>query len=372
LVKAGCFPVEKKKKIIFLVDDNVTNLNIGKDILCDDYNVVTIPTAKKMFEMLGRITPDMILLDIEMPEMSGYEAIKLLKAKESTADIPVIFLTVRGDNASELAGLSLGAVDYISKPFAPQLLAKRIEVHMTVENQKERLRDYSDNLLGMVYEKTKAVIDLQNAILRTIAEIVECRDCATGGHIERTQNYLRILVNAIMKNDLYKDEVEKWNIDFFVQSSQLHDVGKIGVSDVILNKPDKLTDEEFNEMKKHTIFGMEVVDKIQKGSPSDAFLQHAKIFAGTHHEKWDGTGYPKGLKGLEIPLEGRLMAIADVYDALISERPYKKPFAHDDAVKIILNGSGTHFDPSLIEIFEQNQEEFRKAAEAVCNGNNNK
>jgi len=356
---------DKKKKIIFLVDDNITNLNIGKDILCDDYNVVTIPSAKKMFEMLGRILPDMILLDIEMPEMSGYDAIKLLKAREETADIPVIFLTVRGDNASELAGLSLGAVDYISKPFAPQLLAKRIEVHMTVETQKDKLKDYSENLLGMVYEKTKAVVDLQNAILRTIAEIVECRDCATGGHIERTQNYLRILVNAIVKNDLYRDEVAKWDIDFLVQSSQLHDVGKIGVSDVILNKPDKLTDEEFNEMKKHTTFGMEVVDKIQKGSSEEAFLAHAKIFAGTHHEKWDGTGYPKGLKGEEIPLEGRLMAIADVYDALISERPYKRAFSHESAVQIIINGSGTHFDPSLIEIFKENQDEFLKAARSV-------
>jgi len=356
---------DKKKKIIFLVDDNITNLNIGKDILCDDYNVVTIPSAKKMFEMLGRITPDMILLDIEMPGMSGYDAIKLLKAREETADIPVIFLTVRGDNASELAGLSLGAVDYISKPFAPQLLAKRIEVHMTVETQKDKLKDYSENLLGMVYEKTKAVVDLQNAILRTIAEIVECRDCATGGHIERTQNYLRILVNAIVKNDLYREEVAKWDIDFLVQSSQLHDVGKIGVSDVILNKPDKLTDEEFDEMKKHTTFGMEVVDKIQKGSSEDAFLEHAKIFAGTHHEKWDGTGYPKGLKGEEIPLEGRLMAIADVYDALISERPYKRAFSHESAVQIIINGSGTHFDPSLIEVFKENQDEFLKAARAV-------
>lgn len=357
--------MEKRKKTIFLVDDNITNLNIGKDILCDDYNVVTIPSAKKMFEMLSKILPDMILLDIEMPGMSGYEAIKQLKAKDETADIPVIFLTVRGDNASELAGLSLGAVDYISKPFAPQLLAKRIDVHMTVERQKDRLRDYSENLLGMVYEKTKAVVDLQNAILRTIAEIVECRDCATGGHIERTQNYLRILVEAIKKNDLYKDEVEKWNIDFFVQSSQLHDVGKIGVRDSILNKPDKLTEEEFDEMKTHTTFGVEVVDKIQKGSAEDAFLEHAKIFAGTHHEKWDGTGYPKGLAGTDIPLQGRLMAIADVYDALISERPYKKPFSHEDAVKIIVNGKGTHFDPSLIEVFEQNQKEFERVAKLI-------
>ncbi|MDR0222031.1 MAG: response regulator [Oscillospiraceae bacterium] len=357
--------MDKKKKTIFLVDDNVTNLNIGKDILTEKYNVVTIPSARKMFDMLLRIIPDLILLDIEMPELNGYEAIKLLKSNEATCDIPVIFLTVLGDSSSELAGLTLGAVDYISKPFSPQLLAKRIEVHMTIESQKEKLKNYNENLLGMVHEKTKTVMDLQNAILRTIAELVECRDYTTGGHIERTQNYLQILIDALGKSGLYKSEIKDWNIDFFLQSSQLHDVGKIGVKDSILNKPDKLTAEEFDEMKTHTTFGVEVIEKIQKSTVEEAFLEHAKIFAGTHHEKWDGTGYPKGLSGRDIPLQGRLMAIADVYDALISERPYKKAFSHEDAVKIIANGKGTHFDPMLVDVFMQNEREFKRVANEV-------
>ncbi|MDR0196649.1 MAG: response regulator [Oscillospiraceae bacterium] len=357
--------MDKKKKTIFLVDDNVTNLNIGKDILAEKYNVVTIPSARKMFDMLVKIIPDLILLDIEMPELNGYETIKLLKSNDATSDIPVIFLTVLGDSSSELAGLTLGAVDYISKPFSPQLLAKRIEVHMTIESQKEALKKYNENLLGMVHEKTKTVMDLQNAILRTIAELVECRDCATGGHIERTQNYLQILVDSLRGSGLYRNEIESWNIDFFVQSSQLHDVGKIGVKDNILNKPTKLTVEEFEEMKTHTTFGVDVIEKIQKSTVEDAFLEHAKIFAGTHHEKWDGSGYPNGLAGNAIPLQGRLMAIADVYDALISERPYKKAFTHEDAVRIISNGRGTHFDPVLVDVFLQNEQAFKEVAKKI-------
>ena len=357
--------MEKTRRTIFLVDDNVTNLNIGKDILSKEYNVITIPTADKMFKMLNQIRPDLILLDIEMPEMNGYEAIKILKEDKKTVDIPIIFLTVRGDSSSELAGLSLGAVDYISKPFAPQLLLKRIEVHMTVESQKERLKDYNDNLIIMVNQKAQTVTSLQNAIISTIAELVECRDYTTGGHIERTQNYLKILVEALRNSGLYQKEISSWNTEFFIQSSQLHDVGKIAVKDSILNKPAKLTDDEFNEIKNHTTFGVEVIERIQKNSIEDAFLEHAKIFAGTHHEKWDGSGYPHGLSGDGIPLQGRLMAIADVYDALISERPYKKPFTHEDAVRIISGGKGTHFDPMLVDVFIMHEQAFQKVVSEI-------
>ena len=351
-----------KRKTIFMVDDNLTNLTVGKNALLGKYKVFTIPSGKKLFEMLDKTTPDMILLDIEMPDMNGYEIIKVLKSEPRTAEIPVIFLTARSDSGSELEGLSLGAIDYISKPFSPPLLLKRIEVHMLVEEQKLELENYSHNLESMVKEKTDTVLDLQNAILRTVAELVECRDDTTGGHIERTQNYLRILVDALLEDDIYKEEVSSWNIEFLLQSSQLHDVGKIAIKDSILQKPAKLTPEEFDEMKTHTSFGIKVIEKIQENTSEATFLEYAKIFASTHHEKWDGTGYPSGLSGDNIPLQGRLMAIADVYDALISERPYKKPFSHEEAVDIITKGSGSHFDPNLVKIFLEHEEEFRKVA----------
>ena len=349
-----------------MVDDNLTNLTVGKNALLGKYKVFTIPSGKKLFEMLEKTTPDMILLDIEMPEMDGYEIIRELRSNDATKMIPVIFLTARSDSSSELEGLSLGAIDYISKPFSPPLLLKRIEVHMLVEEQKHQLEDYNHNLQDMVDNKTKTVLDLQNAILRTVAELVECRDNTTGGHIERTQSYLRILVTALMKDDDYRDEVASWNIDFLLQSSQLHDVGKIAIKDSILQKPAKLTPEEFDEMKTHTSYGIKVIEKIQENTTEATFLEYAKIFASTHHEKWDGTGYPSGLAGNNIPLQGRLMAIADVYDALISERPYKKPFTHEDAVEIIKNGSGSHFDPKLVEIFLEHEDKFREVSQSLA------
>lgn len=354
--------MENKRKTIFLVDDSITNLTIGKNTLVEKFNVFTIPSGKKMFSMLEKTKPDLILLDVEMPEMNGYDIIKILKINKKTNDIPVIFLTARSDTGSELEGLTLGAIDYIAKPFSPPLLLKRIEVHLLVEQQKIELEDFNKNLKEKVKEKTKTVLDLQNVILRTIAELVECRDDTTGGHIERTQNYLKILIDALLENDIYKNEILSWDIDFFLQSSQLHDVGKIAIKDSILNKPAKLTDDEFNEMKTHTSFGVEVIERIQKNAAESVFLEHAKIFAGTHHEKWDGSGYPDGLAGEQIPLQGRLMAIADVYDALISERPYKKPFSHKDAVEIISNGRGTHFDPVLVDVFVKYEKKFEEVS----------
>jgi len=205
-------------------------------------------------------------------------------------------------------------------------------------------------------------VELQNAVMKTMAELVEGRDNITGGHIERTQNYLRILIEALSKSDRYKDEISSWDIELILQSAQLHDVGKIAIDDSILRKPGKLTEEEFEKIKVHTIFGEEVIQKIKKSTSEHAFLEQARILASTHHEKWDGSGYPMGLKGSEIPLQGRLMAIADVYEALISDRPYKKAFSHEQAVAIIKCDSGKHFDPLLVDLFLNVSDEFNKVA----------
>ncbi|MDR2739137.1 MAG: response regulator [Treponema sp.] len=350
-------PVSPK---IASVDDDVTSLALGKSILSQKYDIITIPSGEKFFVLLEKVQPNLILLDVEMPGMNGYEVLKRLKANPKYADIPVIFLTSRSDTSSELEGLSLGAIDYISKPFSPPLLLKRIELHLLVVTQTERLKEFNTNLQQMVKAKTKTVLDMQNSVLKTVANLVEYRDEVTGGHIERTRGYLEILLDAMFAQKLHADEIKTWDRDFFLQSSQLHDVGKISIRDNILLKPDKLTDEEFNIMKKHTLFGVQIIEEIQKDTSESSFLTYAKILAGTHHEKWNGTGYPYGLAGENIPLGGRLMAIADVYDALISVRPYKTPLTHEKAMQIIVEGKGTQFDPDLIELFLSVADKFNR------------
>jgi putative two-component system response regulator len=352
--------MENEKKLIILVDDNPANLRIGKNVLAEKYAVATSPSAEKMFSLLENNIPAMILLDVDMPEINGYEAIKILKSRPESKDIPVIFLTARTDSDDELEGLSLGAIDYITKPFQPPLLLKRIEVHLLVEEQRKELQYFNENLQKMVEEKTQNVIELQNALLKTIAELVECRDDITGGHIERTQRGISIMLEEIERRGIYKEETKGWDKKLLLQSCQLHDVGKISISDNILKKPGKLNDEEYNEMKKHASFGEQIIEKIEALAKESDFLDYAKIFAASHHEKWDGSGYPRGLKENEIPLLGRIMAIADVYDALTSVRPYKEAFSHDEAVRIITESSGTQFDPTLVEVFTSTADRFKK------------
>jgi putative two-component system response regulator len=352
-----------KRHIIMLVDDNLTNLTIGKDMLKEYYDVFPIPSAEKLFDILGKVKPDLILLDVEMPGMDGYEAIKKLKGDPETRDIPVIFLTAKNDTGSELEGLSLGAIDYVFKPFSPPLLIKRIENHLLLQSQRAELKDFNDNLQAMVRKRTEQVLDLQNAVLASVAELVEFRDDLTGGHIARTQRYLKLLMEKLLEERVYGEETSTWNQEFLIPSAQLHDVGKIGISDTILNKPGKLTPEEFEIMKRHAEIGERAIEGIMRTTKEHDFLNHARIFAGAHHEKWDGSGYPRGLKGEAIPLQGRIMAIADVYDALIALRPYKPPMSAEQANSIILEGRGAHFDPVLIDLFESLKNEFAEVAE---------
>jgi putative two-component system response regulator len=360
-----------------LVDDSASTLLAGKAALSEGYKVLTAGSAALMLETLEWRKPALILLDVDMPEMNGFEAMGILKARPETRDIPVIFLTAMNDIANELKGLALGAVDYIAKPFSPPLLRKRIELHLLLNEQKRALEDqkrvlekqklelqnYNDNLQGMVEEKTKTILKLQNKLLEAMTEMVEGRDGVTGDHIARTRQFLRILVSAVISAGFWAEEVSEWDIELLCQSCQLHDVGKIAISDGILMKPGRLTDEEFAAMRRHTLLGVGFIEKLEDGESDNAFLRYAKIFAGYHHEKWDGTGYPYGLSGEGIPLLGRLMAIVDVYDALVSDRPYKKAFSHDEAVRIIIEGKGTHFDPALVGLFEENSEVFRRVVE---------
>ena len=332
------------RRTIFVVDDNDTNLSMAKEALKDQYKVLTLPSAEKMFALIEKVTPDLILLDIEMPEMDGFQALQQLKNTSEYADIPVIFLTGMTDAKIEVRGFQLGAVDFVTKPFSAPVLINRIRTHLNID---ELIRERTIQL----QQKTAQLQALQNGIVFVLTDIVEYRDRATGGHMNRTDSYLRILLDSLLEHNVYAKEIGDADIDLLISSAQLHDVGKITISDVILNKPGKLTDREFEIVKTHAAQGVHIIDRIISRTEDVVFLRNAKLFAGYHHERWDGRGYPYGLAKEEIPLLGRIMAIIDVYDALVSERPYKKPFPPDEAIQIIMDCSGTQFDPLIVELF---------------------
>ena len=332
------------KKTIFLIDDNATNLTMAEDALVQKYRVIALSSAAKMFTALDKFKPDLILLDIEMPEMTGFEAMKILRSNDVYAEIPVIFLTGRTDPDSEALGIELGAVDFIMKPFSVPVLLNRIKNHLHLD---ELIRERTEQLA----RRTEQLVLLQNGIVYTFADLVENRDKNTGGHIDRTAVYLKILIDAMLEQEVYTEDMQGWNMEAVISSARLHDLGKIVISDSILNKPGPLTEDEFITMKTHALAGERIIEKAIQQTGDAEFLYNAKMIAAYHHEWWDGSGYPHGIKGTAIPLQARLMAIIDVYDALVSERPYKKAFAHEDAVKVIVNGSGHQFDPLIIEVF---------------------
>jgi len=340
------------QKTVFVVDDNDTNLSAAKDTLKDQYRVMTLPSAAKMFTLIEKIKPDIILLDIEMPETDGFEALQRLKNNSEYADVPVIFLTGMTDASVEVRGFQLGVIDFITKPFSAPVLLNRIKTHLNID---ELIRERTAQL----HEKTIQLQNLQNGTVHVLADMVENRDRGTGGHIERTANYLNVLLDAMQSRGIYAYEINEMDRELLISSARLHDIGKINISDNILNKPGKLTDEEFECMKSHSLEGERIIDQIVSRTGSDVeFLQYAKLFAVCHHERWDGKGYPRRLAGTNIPLQGRLMAIVDVYDALLSERPYKKPFTQEETVKIIMDNAGTQFDPLIAEAFFDAREKF--------------
>jgi len=334
------------KKTIFVVDDIDSNLFAADEALNELYRVYTLSSASKMFSLLEKITPDLILLDIEMPEMDGFDALRRMKTNDAHASIPVMFLTSRTDATAEIRGFQLGVVDFVTKPFTAPVLLNRIKTHLQIDE--------------IIQERTAQIKRLKNAIVFSFADIVEKRDHETGNHVERTSEYIEILVNAMIKRGVHDDTFRGMDLESFISSARLHDVGKVAVSDMILNKPGRLDDEEFAIMKTHAAKGEEIIDQMSSLAGDDVFLSNAKLFAGYHHEKWDGTGYPYGLKEKKIPLQGRIMAIVDVYDALVSARPYKKPFTQEEAVNIITNGAGKHFDPIIVDVFLEITDQFNE------------
>jgi putative two-component system response regulator len=333
-------------KTIFAVDDSDSNLSLAKKALEEHYRILTMPSAEKMFTLLEKVTPDLILLDIEMPEINGVEAFQRLKAHHVYGQIPVIFLTGRNDTAIEAKCFELGAVDFITKPFSAPVLLNRIKTYLNIDE--------------IIHERTEQLQRLQSGIVSVLADIVENRDTETNGHVERTVAFIRILLEAMKERGVYADEIKSWDMETVVLSARLHDMGKIVVSDVVLNKPDKLTGDEFEVIRTHADEGVRIIDKMVEQTGEADFLQNAKLFAGYHHEYWDGSGYPYRLKGTDIPLQGRVMAIVDTYDALISRRPYKEALAVEEAERIIMENAGKQFDPDIARVFFEVKEQFKE------------
>ena len=342
-------------KTILVVDDTETNIDILMEALSDDYEMSVALDGETALELVEEELPDIILLDVMMPGMDGYEVCKMLKNSSRTVNIPVIFITALSDESDEARGLALGAVDFITKPFNPDLVKARVRNHL-------ELKTYRDQLEKKVEEKVRELSQARAATIASMATLAEFRDPETGAHIYRTQNYVKALAQYYAKKNpgiLSPDDIE-----LLYHSVPLHDIGKVGVADAILMKPARLTKEEFEEMKNHTIYGSKAIKKTESMLGSNSFLYLAREVAEFHHEKWDGTGYPHGLSGEDIPLSARMMAIADVYDALISKRHYKPAFTHEKAVNIITVGDGRtkpeHFDPELLKAFKELKNEFRE------------
>ncbi len=342
-----------KLKHIVIVEDDVSNLKFLEKILKPYYKLNLLISGAQALRFLEKNIPDLILLDINMPDMDGYETLSRIKKDNKLDNIPVILISELDNINDDFRGFELGAVDIVSK-YIPQLIINRVKLHLEIT-------EYKNDLEEKVREKTELIEHLQDVMMLAIAELVECRDENTGGHIKRTANYMKILLDEIVKSGLYSDILTSDYVTDIIRSAPLHDVGKIGINDATLLKARRLDDAEFEYMKNHAELGGQTIQRMINETNVESFLYIAKDMAHYHHEKWDGSGYPRGLKGKEIPISARIMAIVDIYDALTTKRPYKEAFSHEKALEIILEGKGKSFDPKIIEIFENIHHKFKSA-----------
>ena len=338
--------LQSSKESILIVDDDVTNLRLLQGILDNSYRVLSADSGRQALNILNSNKPDLILLDIEMPEMDGFELLSAIKQRRDCCDIPVIFLTGMQGYDREIKCLEMGAVDYIHKPVQPQLVLTRIKTHMELDA-------YRQHLTKLVDEKTATILKLQEVTIGMLAVVTEYRDGSTGQHINRTKELVKIIAENIPSDAPHSYQLDKDRLLNIIKASQLHDIGKVAIPDNILLKPGKLTDGEWVVMRQHPLKGAEILDEALSELETDSMLDVAREIALYHHEKWDGSGYPNRLKDMEIPLAARIMAIADVYDALITKRPYKDAMPKEKAREIILADKGTHFDPVLVDVFER-------------------
>jgi cyclic di-GMP phosphodiesterase len=351
---------------VLIVDDERVNIDLLVDLLKPHFRTLVATSGEQALKRAaGQPRPDILLLDVMMPEMDGYEVCRRLKADADTQAIPVIFVTALSEVGDEMKGFALGAVDYITKPISPPIVEARVRAHLENKHARDFIEDRNRVLQGMVLERTRELAVTQDATILSMATLAETRDPETGHHLQRTQGYVRALARQLRSHPRYGDELDDQAIELLFKSAPLHDIGKVGVPDSILLKPGRLTPDEFQEMKRHPMFGYEAIVATEKvlstagiSSAAASFLRYAREIARSHHEKWDGSGYPDGMAAEDIPLSARLMALADVYDALISKRCYKPAYPHSQAVTEIVEGRGRHFDPDVVDAFRTLDQEF--------------
>lgn len=359
------------RPLILAVDDSPDSLLLIQGILEDAYRLTLLDNGP---DALNRAVteprPDLILLDVMMPGMDGYEVCRQLKANPVTSQIPVIFLTGKSEVDDEKMGFDLGAEDYIAKPISPQILLARVRTHVRLKLTADFLRDKTVFLEEEVTRRTREVTAIQDVTTLAMASLAETRDFETGKHIRRIQRYVRALAVKLAQNPRFSEELTDKKILLIYKASPLHDIGKVGIPDRVLLKPGKFTAEEFEVMKTHTTLGRDAILHAEEELGVEIeVLTLAKEITYCHHEKWDGSGYPEGLAGEQIPVSARLMALADVYDALISRRVYKEPMTHAQAVAIIAPGRGKDFDPAVVDAFMALQDEFSAIARAYSETN---
>ncbi len=346
------------KKMILVVDDNKLNLVIAQTLLSEEYYVETANSGEKALQYLEEKEPDLVLLDIQMPKMDGFEVMRRIQENEVWRKVPVIFLTADRTEKTEETCFQMGAMDYIGKPFVPSIMMQR--VRRTLE-----LQGYRKNLEHMVEQQLQRITQLQQDIIITMANLIEGRDGTTGEHVKRTSAYVELLVKKLQERGVYKEILTPAYIDYLKKASPLHDIGKITVPDRILQKPGALTQEEYDLIKLHAKAGGTLIEENMNRIVDKEFVEIAQDMASYHHEKWNGKGYPRGLKGEEIPLSARILAIADVFDALVSKRQYKKGMTLDEAFVIMEKERGESFEPVLLDAFLDAKEELRQLMEEL-------
>ncbi len=349
---------------IMIVDDNESELIIAQKALEKDYIIIPISNSKQALARLAKATimPSLILLDIAMPGINGFEIIMRLKISEKAKNIPVIFLSGSPDHATELEAYRLGAVDFIRRPVVAELLHKRIEMQMRMIDHQKQMDEYNQQLQQMASFQTQNAMRMEYFIIGIITDLISEKDGYSGMHCIRTSQYMGILLKEMLLSGI-NFGIPAGDYEIVILCSQLHDMGKIGVPDSVLQKEGKYTDEEFMQMKNHTLLAAHAIQKYAYLLPNSTFLNYAYQMARSHHEQYSGAGYPDGLAGNHIPILARILAVADVYDALVSERTYKKTFSHEQAYNIITQGSGLQFDPMVVAAFQRIHMEFYEVSQ---------
>jgi putative two-component system response regulator len=355
---------ENEKAAVMVVDDTPANLKLLEEMLDGQgYHVVQFPSGALALRAAAQTPPDLVLLDIMMPGMDGFEVCRRLKADETLKEIPVIFISSLDDAVNKVKAFSEGGVDYVTKPFQEEEVLARVKTHLSLCRIRRELEKHNLYLEDLVRDKVKEISDSQLATILAVSKLAEYRDDETGRHIERTRTFCRILARKLRENHRYAGSITDAFMENIYHAAPLHDIGKVGIPDSILLKPGKLTPEEFETIKTHTTIGAMTLQSVRAKYPQNAFINMGIALTRSHHEKWDGSGYPDGFAGEDIPLSGRIVSLADVYDALRSKRTYKEAFSHEQSCTIIREGAGKHFDPAVVDAFVSLGSEFAEIRE---------